>query len=60
MSTSQLKHLMETKSKHQDSNILQPLFVSLLQLMFFWLKNGQASTCKLFKYYIEDYSDRIR
>lgn len=32
-----------------------PLFESLLQLMFFWLKTGPRSSRKLFQYHIIDY-----
>lgn len=48
------RQLMETEIKHKDSGLLKPLFISLLQLIFFWLKNGPATTHKLFNYYVDD------
>ena len=42
------------------SNHTSPLFVTLLQLMFFWLKTGPRSTQKLFQYYILDDLKRIK
>lgn len=38
----------------------QPLFVSLLQLMFFWLKNGPVSTNKLFRHYVLEDLKKIK
>lgn len=37
-----------------------PLFVTLLQLMFFWLKTGPRATHRLFQYYILDDLKRIK